>query len=143
MAAHVERVLVAFCLVLVLETVAAERALVLLFSLVSASHQSASDSFIVNIVSRSLIESGSVEIKMRSNLLEFLKRLEPLGLLGAALAHEKALDLGSAWLLHFSDLTCARTRDGPRVDGPPARNGGSRAWVERNGGCIRRVARCG
>jgi len=110
MAAHVERVLVAFCLVLVLETVAAERALVLLFSLVS---------------------------------VEFLKRLEPLGLLGAALAHEKALDLGSAWLLHFSDLTCARTRDGPRVDGPPARNGGSRAWVERNGGCIRRVARCG
>lgn len=80
---------------------------------------------------------------MRSNLLEFLSRLEPLGLLGAALAHEKALDLGSARLLYFGDLTCACTRDSPRVNGPPARDGGSRAWVEGNGGCIRRVARCG
>jgi hypothetical protein len=29
---------------------------------------------------------------MKSNLLEFLKRLEPVGLLGAALAHKKAMD---------------------------------------------------
>ena len=59
---------------------------------------------------------GSAEIEMRSNLLEFLERFEPLGLLGAALAHEKALDLGSAWLLHFGNLTCAGARDSPRVD---------------------------
>lgn len=73
----------ALCLVLVLETIAAERTLVLLFSLVS---------------------------------VEFLNRLEPLGLLGATLAHEEALHFSSARLLHLSDLTCAGTRNGPRVN---------------------------
>jgi hypothetical protein len=46
MAAHVERILVAFCLVLVLEAVAAEGTLVWLFSLVSANDQSTTDSYV-------------------------------------------------------------------------------------------------
>jgi hypothetical protein len=106
---------VALCLVLVLETIAAERTLVLLFSLVSTSCWLALK-YIRRFLSSHAASSEVGLLSVKSDLLEFLNRLEPLGLLGAALAHEEALHFSSARLLHLSDLTCASTRNGPRVN---------------------------
>ena len=83
------------------------------------------------------------DVVIKSDLLEFLERLESLWLLGAALAHEETLHLGSARLLYFSDLARASSRDGPRVDRAATRDGGSRAGVEGDGRRVRRVARSG
>jgi hypothetical protein len=104
MAAYVKGVLMALRLVLILEAVATEGTFVLLFSLVSTSGRSA-----CNPSSHSLLSNpASTEMSlrsMRSHLPEFFEGVEPLGLLGTALAHEEALHFSASRLLYFSDST--------------------------------------